>query len=228
VNLPRVVALTGGVAEASDVPALLRAVGRAVDGGLRGVLLREPRLSDRAWLELARGIRALDGGRGLWFAVHDRAHLARAVEADAVHAGLRSLAPGVLRARFGAELAYGLSTHAGDDVALWEAADYLFHGPVRATASKPEARPLGVDGLARAVASTSRPVYALGGQRPEDARDARRAGAYGAAVLSGILGAEDPGAAAAAYVRAAVEAYGDEHGAASVADGSRGAQHDHD
>ena len=91
----------------------------------------------------------------------------------------------------------------GWPAASWRGADYLFHGPVFATPSKQELlEPIGLAGLARACARTDRPILALGGVRPAHVGELRAAGAHGVAVLSGILGASDPGRATAAYLEA--------------------------
>jgi thiamine-phosphate pyrophosphorylase len=201
---PRLLALTPGTLRGSEAPdALLEAVEAALSSGLRGVLLREPGLDERAFLELARGLRRLlDAVEGGWLGVHDRGHLALLAGADGLHLGFRSLPPGRLPAACRA-LAVGLSAHAADAPARWAGADYLFFGPVRATPSK-EGRlaPTGFDGLAAAVERSAAPVWALGGLAPEDAAAASAAGARGVATLSGILGARDPGAAARRYTEA--------------------------
>ena len=56
-------------------------------------MLREPRLPDREFLELARELAARCRERGAWFCVHDRVHAALAAGADAVQLGFRSLVP---------------------------------------------------------------------------------------------------------------------------------------
>ena len=62
--------------------------------------------------------------------------------------------------------------------------------------------PIGLDGLAAAVARAERPLFAIGGLEPGDAGRILDAGAYGLAVQRGVFGASDPGAA----VRLAVTA----------------------
>jgi thiamine-phosphate pyrophosphorylase len=201
---PSLVALTPGELVAADgARELERRVRLAFGAGLRGVVLREAGLPDRAFLDLARALRSILALElGGWLCLHDRPHLAQACGADAVHVGGRSLPVAEVRAWLPRELALGLSTHAGDDVATWRDADYLFHGPVLAT-SKPHARPpIGFDGLARAVASTDRPIWALGGLAPKHAGEARAAGASGVAVLSGLLSRDDVQARATAYLDA--------------------------
>ena len=194
---PPLVALSpGGLAEEGSVP-FLRALARAVDAGLAGLLLREPSLGDRPFLELARACRRALG----WLAVHDRVHLAEAAGADAVHLGFRSLTPSEARPILPDRIAIGLSAHAADDDARWRAADYLVFGPVRETPSKSGVlEPTGLEGLAEAVRRSSAPMWAIGGIAPEDVRPCLDAGSRGDAVLSGILPARDPAAAARAYL----------------------------
>ncbi len=207
-ELPRLIALTPGALRSAEAPRLLRGLELALAAGLPGLLVREPLLPDRAWLELFAALRArCEDHPGVLLAVHDRAHLARALGARALHLGHRSLRPEELRPWLGPDVLLGLSTHARDDPRSWSAADYLFHGPLRDTPSKRgRLAPLGFEGLARAVASAGRPLFAIGGVRPGDCRPVVESGAHGVAVLSGILGAEDPGQATAAYLSALEDA----------------------
>jgi thiamine-phosphate pyrophosphorylase len=204
VDVPRLVALSPGqlgTASDSATLAFLGALERALGAGLPGVLLREPRLGDRAFLALGARVRAACAGA--WLAVHDRPHLAAALRADAVHLGFRALAPGEIRPWLPADIALGLSTHAHDDPRGWESADYLFHGPLHATPSKAvRVEPVGAPGLARALAATTRPLLALGGVTPADVPRVRRLGAHGVAVRAGILCAADPAGATRAYLTA--------------------------
>lgn len=198
--LPRLIALSPGTLAADGAPAFLSALARALAAGLPGVLLREPGLSDRHLLALGREVRALASGAGAWFALHDRAHLAGELRADALHLSFRSLRPGELAWR-PPDLALGLSTHAHDDPGAWVGADYLFHGPLRAVPGKPLV-PLGLAGLAAARARTALPMFALGGVQVDDVPALRAAGLHGIAVRTGILGASDPAAATRAFLEA--------------------------
>jgi thiamine-phosphate pyrophosphorylase len=200
---PRLLALTPGTLRAGGEPALLAACSAALEGGLRGVLLREPALDERAFLALARALRRLLGGAdGGWLGVHDRGHLALLCGADGLHLGFRSLAPAELPPAYRL-LAIGLSAHAGDAPSRWAACDYLFFGPVRPTASKAGMlAPTGFDGLAHAATRAPAPLWALGGIAPEDVPQALAAGARGVATLGGILAAPDPAEAARRYAAA--------------------------
>lgn len=202
--LPRLLALTPGDLDAASAAQFVARLEPALAAGLPGVLLREPLLDEHTYLALGRMLAAQRARfPGLWLGLHDRAHLARALAADALHLSFRSLRPGELRAWLGPEIALGLSTHATDDPRSWGDADYLFHGPLHATPSKAgRLAPLGFEGLARAARAASCPVLALGGVQPTDLARLRREGLHGAAVLAGVFGSSDPARATRAYLEA--------------------------
>ena len=73
-----------------------------------------------------------------------------------------------------------------------------------ATTTKPDAAPpIGLAGLKTIVAAAGMPVGAIGGIDAGNAASVMTAGADGICVVSAILGADDPRAAAAALARAA-------------------------
>jgi thiamine-phosphate pyrophosphorylase len=82
-----------------------------------------------------------------------------------------------------------------------EGAAYLVGGTVHASVGKAGA--LGVGGLrGLCEAAGSLPVYAIGGIDAARAAQARSAGAHGVAVVSALLEADDPEAAARALWQA--------------------------
>lgn len=195
---PRLVALTSGaLAQASEarleteIRALALRVATARAHGLRGVLVREPDLGDRATLELAIALRKALGDDG-WVGLHDRVHLAAAAGADAVHVGFRSLSPREARALVPAHIAVGFSAHAGDALPARAESDYLVLGPVFDTPSKRGWKePLGVEGFARELARDTRPTWALGGVDASNAEALLTRGAAGVAVARALLGAAE-------------------------------------
>src|ERR671919_752304 len=80
-------------------------------------------------------------------------------------------------------------------------ADYL-GVTVFSTSTKPDARPIGLDGLSQIVAATSIPVVGIGGIDAANARDVLAAGAVGVAVISVVADADDPIAAVGSLVDA--------------------------
>jgi len=200
---PCLLALSPGTLVAGDgrgAEQLVQRVRAAVAGGLEGVLLREPELPDAELLALA--LTLTRRFEDLWVGLHDRPHLALASGARGVHLGRRSLTPQEVRSWLAPQIAIGLSTHADDDPTSWDAADYLFHGPVHPTPKPYPVQPIGLAGLASAVGRTDVPIWALGGLGPAEAPAVIEAGARGVAVLSGLLPAPDPQTAAASYAAA--------------------------
>lgn len=199
---PTLVALSPGDLESANPRAFLARAQAAIDAGLDGVLLREPEMSDRAYLDLARALAGRLGPAG-FLAIHDRVHLAVAAGAHAVHLGFRSLPTDAARALLPDEIAVGLSAHAHDDPQRWSAADYLFFGPVFDTPSKAGlVASVGIEGLASASARSAVPVWAIGGLRPEHATSVLATGARGIAVRAGVFGDGDSTARVREWQRA--------------------------
>ncbi|MFB5661817.1 thiamine phosphate synthase [Alteribacillus sp. HJP-4] len=79
-----------------------------------------------------------------------------------------------------------------------QGADYLFFGHVFASSSKQGVAARGLMKLQEVTAAVNIPVIAIGGMTKDNLRKTALHGAKGAAVLSGIYYAENPGAEAAA------------------------------
>jgi len=95
----------------------------------------------------------------------------------------------------------GVSVHTLEDAlqAEQKGADYVMFGHIFTTRSKPGLSPRGLDAL-RAVAHTvKRPVVAIGGIHPHNAKDVVEAGAAGIAVMSALFSAENPQKAARSF-----------------------------
>ena len=105
--------------------------------------------------------------------------------ADGIHFTAEQLM--TLRARPDGPLLYAASCHTGQELghAMAIGLDFVVLGPVKATPSHPDAEPIGWDGFRRIAEHASIPVYAIGGLRPADLHEARRAGAHGLAMISG-------------------------------------------
>jgi thiamine-phosphate pyrophosphorylase len=129
--------------------------------------------------------------------LNDRAALAAPAGCDGVHVGQGDLSPDEARALLGPAAIVGFSTHNDDQVrqANLQPVDYIAIGPVFATASKPDSSPVvGLEGVARARALTTKPLVAIGGITIENAASVYDAGADCLAVISAIFA---PGRSAA-------------------------------
>jgi 8-oxo-dGTP diphosphatase len=111
--------------------------------------------------------------------------------ADGIHFSAEQLMTLRSRPKEGpANALLGASCHSTQELghAMAVGLDFAVLGPVKATASHPGAELLGWDGFRRIAAAASIPVYAIGGLRPADLDDARRAGAHGLAMIGGAWG----------------------------------------
>jgi thiamine-phosphate pyrophosphorylase len=198
VTVPRLHVLTDVVLQRRwGHAALARA---AFAGGADLVQVRQKAGSDAEVAVALREVAALPG-RGV-VVVDDRVGLAGLV--DGVHVGPDDVDPWTARAACPGAL-IGATVGSLDRLAALAGApiDYIGVGAVFGTASK--GRPVGViglDGLAAICAASPWPVIAIGGVRPGSVREVLAAGAWGVAVLGGVVLADDPAAATAAYAEA--------------------------
>jgi len=150
--------------------------------GLRLVQVREKGIARMELRSLAQRVLALAHAHGAKVLVNSDIELAREIGADGVHLAAAQL--GGARP----DLPWcGASCHSAEELRRAEAlgADFAVLGPVRATPSHPDARPLGWDRFREVAAGASIPVYALGGVRPGDLERAKSSGAQGVAMVRG-------------------------------------------
>jgi thiamine-phosphate pyrophosphorylase len=174
-------------------------VREAVAGGVTVVQWRAKEIDDAALpaglLPLREWLRA----RRVPFIVNDRVELAAACDADGVHVGQGDLPCIEARRRVGAQRLVGVSVGnvAEAQQAERDGADYLGVSPVFATPTKPDApSPTGLAGLRAIRAAVCLPLVAIGGIHAGNAAEVLAAGADGIAVVSAIMAAADPRAAA--------------------------------
>ncbi len=178
--------------------SLPSALEEAVDASVPAIQLRERDLPTRDLLSLAQQIYAMTRGPAVPLIINDRADIAVALDLDGVHLRATSLPVSVARQVVGARRFIGVSAHSVEEVqrAGDEGADYVILGPIFETPSKREfGAPLGLAVLADACRLSSIPVFAIGGITRARIELVRDAGAFGVAMIGGILGREDVGAA---------------------------------
>jgi thiamine-phosphate pyrophosphorylase len=178
---------------------VVETVRQAIEGGVTLVQLRDPDASTRWLVQTAEALLDILRPRGIPLIINDRVDVALAVGAEGVHVGQSDMPTEKVRALIGPDRILGLSAStfaevAGDDLGP---VDYLGIGPVFATSTKPKAAsPVGFDGLADLVARASLPVVAIGGIKADHVDQALAAGADGVSIVSAIMAADDPEAAA--------------------------------
>lgn len=192
---------------------LIDAVLAAVEGGVTCVQVRDKHGGGRALVELGRALGVHLRPRGVPLIVNDRLDVALIVGADGLHVGQSDLDPFDARRHLppGAILGLSVESLADVDAAARLPVDYLGVSPVFPTPTKTDtAIPFGLTGLRAARARTPLPLVAIGGIGRHNAAEVLAAGADGLAVVSAILGAADPRAAAAelaGFVAAATPAW---------------------
>jgi thiamine-phosphate diphosphorylase len=169
----------------------------AIQGGATAVQLRAPELEEdhAAIVRLASELAARCCQAGVLFIVNNVLDVAIESMADGLHLG-QGDDPAGGRMRLGPERVLGVSVDDADQARAAEAAgaDYLA-ATVWATQTKPEAKPVGLEGLRAIAGATRLPVVAIGGVRAANAGEVLAAGAAGVAVVSAVGAAVDPVAA---------------------------------
>nr|WP_196791809.1 thiamine phosphate synthase [Motilibacter deserti] len=182
-------------------------VAAAVEGGVTIVQLRDKAAGPAALEAVARRLLTVLAGTGVPLVINDRMDVAAAVGAG-LHVGRTDVAPVDARAALAPGVPLGVSTYAGRDLAPGEeeALDYVAVGPVWETATKSDAGPgIGLDTVSRAARNNRLPVVGIGGIDAARAGEVVAAGAAGVAVVSAVMAAADPRAAARA-IRESVDA----------------------
>jgi thiamine-phosphate pyrophosphorylase len=129
-------------------------------------------------------------GSGCRLMMNDHAHLVKPAGFGGVHVGQGDMSPEEARRVVGAKRWVGTSTHNDEQVRVANEtdADYIAVGPVFATGTKLDAEPvIGLDGVRRARALTTKPIVAIGGITRENARSVIDAGADSVAVISALF-----------------------------------------
>lgn len=192
-----------GRGNAADLRALRRTFQAVLDGGARMIQLRAKNLSAPDMLRIAQEFVPLARRAEAQILINTHADIARKSGAVGVHRPTRG--PLVSDLKNGGPLRVGVSTHSLREAlkAEKEGADFVILSPIFQTASKPGYGPaLGLSQLKATCSALTIPVYALAGITPENAYDCIAAGAFGVAVMGGILGAKDPQKATGRYLQA--------------------------
>ena len=199
-----------------DGPATVRAAAAAAAAGAGVVQVRAKHLLAGELLDLVLDVASAvaDSAPGTRVLVNDRADVAHAARrrgapVHGVHLGQADLPVAEARALLGADALVGLTAGTLEHVREADARtgahrpDYLGSGPFRPTPTKDVGRPpVGLAGYPLRVAATQLPVVAIGDVTLADVAPLSRTGIAGVAVVREIMGAADPGAAAAACLSA--------------------------
>lgn len=126
--------------------------------------------------------------------LNDQPHLVPIVGADGAHIGQDDMTVAAARTLAGETAIIGLSTHSLQQVeqAVLQQPDYIGFGPLFATPTKPDYKPIGLDDISKAQAIVSFPLFCIGGITDKTLPQVIDAGAQRVVIVSALLKAEDP------------------------------------
>ncbi|UCF95549.1 MAG: thiamine phosphate synthase [Desulfobacterales bacterium] len=177
----------------------LEIVQAAARGGATCVQLREKKCSTREFIEQAISVKDFLHAQGIALIINDRVDVAQAVNADGVHLGQTDMPLATAQAILRDSMIIGISAESLADAVQAEkgGADYIGVSPIFDTPTKTDtAPPLGLEGLREIRRAVRIPLVGIGGLNQKNAADVIRNGADGVAVVSAIVAADDPEAAA--------------------------------
>ena len=183
-------------------------VNAAIQGGVTVVQMREKKATTNEMIELGRALLEVTQAAGVPLIINDRIDVALAINADGVHVGPPDDMPAFLARRIiGPNRILGVSAESPEIArqAARDGADYIGVGDVYGTGSKKDAgEPIGLNGLKSVIKASRLPVVGIGGIHHSNAARVIEAGADGVALISAIVGSENP-EKAARELRQAIE-----------------------
>ena len=181
-------------------------VSELLDAGVTALQLREKDLSKTELIKLAQPIAELCHNYEAKLFINTHTSIARGIGAAGIHlpANVKSVGS-VKETERGDKFYIGCSVHSFDAAKRREVegADFLTYSPIYPTASKPGYGPaVGTVSLAEVVEGVKLPVFALGGVTPDRVPECLAAGAFGMAVMSGVMLPKGAGIQAKRYLDA--------------------------
>lgn len=178
-------------------------VSELLDVGVKAIQLREKDLSDTALIQLAAPIAALCQNYDANLFINTHINVARDVGAAGVHLPANAEPVSSVKAEIGDNFYIGCSVHnfGVAEKRETEGANFVTYSPIYPTASKPGHGPaVGTANLAEIAKGVKLPVFALGGITPVRVPECLEAGAFGVAVMSGVMSAKGAGKQAKSYL----------------------------
>lgn len=190
---------------ADGIEHVLPKVEAALDGGVGVLQIWDHWAPSQDAIGFVEAVLAAGRPRGVPVLVHENTALLVAAGADGIHFDRPARTPAALRQTAGRDVLYGVTCGNEPDAARraeHDGADYVSFCSMFPSASAGDCELVDLETVSAARTSTRLTLFASGGITPANAASVVAAGADGVAVVSGILGADDPAAAAHAYARA--------------------------
>ena len=171
-------------------------------GEIKILQLRAKKSSEAEIIAMAQQILLVVRAAGGIFLINDHPHLVPIIGADGAHIGQDDMTVAEARRLAGEKAIIGLSTHSLEQVerALSQQPDYIGFGPLFATPTKPDYKPIGLDDIPKAQAMVPFPIFCIGGITAKTLPQVVAAGAERVVVVSDLLKAEEPTAKAREFL----------------------------
>ncbi len=176
----------------------LSRVESALKGGVTLLQLREKERTTREYLNLARRVHAISERYGVPLLIDDRVDVALAMDAEGVHLGQSDMPIDIARHLMGDGKIIGATAKTVPQAieAYSQGADYLGVGAIFPTTTKVKTVLTSVDTLRDICNSVPIPANAIGGLNKDNIGVLRGVPIAGICVVSAIMKAHDPAAAA--------------------------------
>jgi thiamine-phosphate pyrophosphorylase len=160
-----------------------------ITGGVDLIQLRGKGKSIDELVNLASEIHEITARSGTPLIVNDHAEIAARVPLEGVHVGQDDDSIFVARQKAGRDLIIGKSTHslAQAHTAQGKGADYIGFGPIFATPTKPDYKPIGLGDVRQVHRDVGIPIFCIGGVNIDNLQQVIDAGAKRVVMVSALL-----------------------------------------
>jgi thiamine-phosphate pyrophosphorylase len=164
-----------------------------VEGGIDILQLRAKQSAKGEIVRFAEAMLPITRSAGVPLILNDHADLLRDVDADGCHVGQGDLSIDAARGLARRSCIVGKSTHSLSQAlaAEREGADYIGFGPLFPTATKPDAKPIGLNDIRAVHEQVSLPVFCIGGIKVDNLPAILLAGCKRVCIVSELLLAPD-------------------------------------
>ena len=182
---------------------LLECVEQALRAGVTLLQYRSKYKDGGAMYQEALALKELCDRYDVPLIINARVDVALAVGAAGVHVGQDDLPCSVVRQLVGPDFVIGVSAHNPEEArkAAADGADYLGCGAVFGTGTKAGVAKLGLERLQNIRQAVTLPMVGIGGVKADNFAEVLATSADGAAIISGILAADDISAEVAKFVQ---------------------------
>jgi len=166
-----------------------RVAEQMVVGGVDLIQLRGKGKSIEELVNVASQIHEITAPSSTPLIVNDHAEVAARVPVEGVHVGQEDDSVFLARQKGGRDLIVGKSTHslAQAHAAQGEGADYIGFGPIFATPTKPDYKPIGLGDIRQVHLDVRVPIFCIGGINIDNLQQVIDAGAKRVVMVSALL-----------------------------------------